>query len=138
MCTGGSYDYCIVGAGPGGLQLGHLMHEAKRNYIIFEKAPSAGSFFEAFPVHRKLISLNKRFTGCVVLNADVDADARSYDSFAHAYTCARARHAPSCTGCGCCVRACWCLLITRSVQPMATIPYHTIPCRTSLKAPGFC
>lgn len=32
-----------------------------RDYIIFERNSNAGSFFEKFPRHRKLISLNKRF-----------------------------------------------------------------------------
>jgi 2-polyprenyl-6-methoxyphenol hydroxylase-like FAD-dependent oxidoreductase len=54
---------CIVGAGPGGLQLGHLMLDAGRDFVIFEKAAGPGAAFEALPVQRKLISLNKRFTG---------------------------------------------------------------------------
>lgn len=57
------HDYCIVGAGPGGLQLGHFLHQAGRDYIIFERSSAPGSFFERFPIHRKLISLNKRHTG---------------------------------------------------------------------------
>lgn len=48
---------------PGGLQLGHLMNNAGRDYIILEKDASAGTFFATHPRHRKLISLNKRFTG---------------------------------------------------------------------------
>jgi hypothetical protein len=59
----GSYDYCIVGAGPGGLQLGQFMHNAGRNYMIFERQPQPGSFFSRFPIHRGLISMNKRHTG---------------------------------------------------------------------------
>ena len=59
----GSYDYCIVGAGPGGLQLGQFMHNAGRNYVIFERQPQPGSFFSRFPIHRGLISMNKRHTG---------------------------------------------------------------------------
>ncbi|CAK0872182.1 unnamed protein product [Prorocentrum cordatum] len=54
---------CIVGAGPAGLQLGHLLlrdGSALADYVIFERSGSAGSFFERFPVHRSLISLNKR------------------------------------------------------------------------------
>ena len=57
-----SYMNCIVGAGPGGLQLGRYMLEAKRDYAIFERAERAGAFFERYPRHRKLISINKRFT----------------------------------------------------------------------------
>eukprot|EP01043_Picozoa_sp_COSAG02_P050884 COSAG02_NODE_5284_length_4472_cov_2.774525_7_plen_417_part_00 len=59
----GTYDYCIVGAGPGGLQLGQYMHNANRNYVIFERQPQPGSFFSRFPIHRGLISMNKRHTG---------------------------------------------------------------------------
>lgn len=39
------------------------MLKEERDYVILERSPNAGSFFEANPVHRKLISLNKRFTG---------------------------------------------------------------------------
>ncbi|ESO89058.1 hypothetical protein LOTGIDRAFT_228992 [Lottia gigantea] len=61
--TIGSHDYCIIGAGPGGLQLGYYMEQAKRDYIIFERSNTSGSFYEKYPRHRKLISINKRHTG---------------------------------------------------------------------------
>ena len=57
------YDCCVVGAGPGGLQLGELLRTAGRSYAIFEQGTGPGSFFETFPRHRRLVSLNKRFTG---------------------------------------------------------------------------
>lgn len=54
-------DYCIVGAGPAGIQLGHFLYHAGRDYVIYERNPKAGSFFAQYPRHRGLISLNKRF-----------------------------------------------------------------------------
>ena len=55
------YDYIIIGAGPGGLQMGHMMEKAGQNYIILERNEIPGSAFTTFPRHRKLISINKRF-----------------------------------------------------------------------------
>ena len=63
LCAAAVHDYCIVGAGPGGLQLGHLMLLAGRQFVIYERNAGPGSFFSQFPIHRKLISLNKRHTG---------------------------------------------------------------------------
>uniref|UniRef100_A0A915L5M9 Uncharacterized protein n=1 Tax=Romanomermis culicivorax TaxID=13658 RepID=A0A915L5M9_ROMCU len=34
-----------------------------RDYVIFERNSVPGSFFEKYPRHRKLISINKRYTG---------------------------------------------------------------------------
>jgi cation diffusion facilitator CzcD-associated flavoprotein CzcO len=59
----GEIKYCIIGAGPGGLQLGHYLRGAGRDYRIFERSGRAGSFFDAQPRHGRLISLNKRRTG---------------------------------------------------------------------------
>jgi thioredoxin reductase len=56
-------DYLIIGAGPAGLQLGHHLDRAGRDYRILEAGPTAGTFFRTFPRHRTLISNNKRFTG---------------------------------------------------------------------------
>lgn len=55
--------YCIVGAGPAGLQLGQFMQRRGRDYATFERRDRAASFFDKYPVHRKLISINKRYTG---------------------------------------------------------------------------
>lgn len=52
--------YLIIGAGPGGLQMGHLMEKDKKDYLIIEKAESAGSFYKTQPVHRTLLSINKK------------------------------------------------------------------------------
>ena len=52
-----------VGAGPAGLQIGRLLQKRGREFTIFERNAHAGSFYEKFPRHRTLISLNKRHTG---------------------------------------------------------------------------
>ncbi|XP_072167909.1 FAD-dependent oxidoreductase domain-containing protein 2-like [Diadema setosum] len=57
------WNYCIVGAGPAGLQMGYFLERAGRDYVIFEKANMSGAFFTKYPRHRKLISINKRYTG---------------------------------------------------------------------------
>ncbi|CAG0916793.1 unnamed protein product [Notodromas monacha] len=58
-----THDYCIIGAGPAGLQLGYFMERAGRDYIIYERNNVSGSFFAKYPRHRKLISINKISTG---------------------------------------------------------------------------
>ncbi|XP_070561492.1 FAD-dependent oxidoreductase domain-containing protein 2-like isoform X1 [Ptychodera flava] len=57
----GTYQYVIVGAGPAGLQMGYFLKRAGRNYVILEASDVPGSFFRTNPVHRTLISINKRF-----------------------------------------------------------------------------
>jgi thioredoxin reductase len=58
-----SVDYCIVGAGPGGLQLADLLARRDASYLVLERQQQPGSFFARFPRHRKLISINKVHTG---------------------------------------------------------------------------
>ncbi len=52
--------YIIIGAGPGGLQAGYFLQKNQRDYLILERARTAGSFFATQPRHRKLISINKK------------------------------------------------------------------------------
>jgi thioredoxin reductase len=54
-------DYVIVGAGPAGLQMGYHLGAAGRSYVILEAGPHPGTFFDTFPRHRRLLSINKRF-----------------------------------------------------------------------------
>ncbi len=56
-------DFCIIGAGPAGLQLAYFLQKAGRSYVVLEKGTSPGTFFKKFPRHRKLISINKVHTG---------------------------------------------------------------------------
>ncbi|KAM3597235.1 uncharacterized protein V6R79_001729 [Siganus canaliculatus] len=57
------HEYCVLGAGPAGLQMGHFLSKANRDYVILERNSGPGSFFNKFPRHRKLISINKIHTG---------------------------------------------------------------------------
>lgn len=54
------HKYIIVGAGPGGLQMGYFFEQNDRDYIILEKSAQAGTFFKKYPVHRTMISINKK------------------------------------------------------------------------------
>ncbi|XP_071943865.1 FAD-dependent oxidoreductase domain-containing protein 2-like [Antedon mediterranea] len=58
-----NHQYCIVGAGPSGLQMGYFLERSNRDYMIFEQNNVSGSFYVKYPRHRKLISINKRHTG---------------------------------------------------------------------------
>lgn len=57
------HDYCVLGAGPSGLQMGYFLSRARRDYIILERNSGPGSFFYKYPRHRRLISINKIHTG---------------------------------------------------------------------------
>lgn len=62
MESGSRVDYCVVGAGPGGVQTAtYLLREMGNaaSVVVFDKNARAGSFFEKFPIHRRLISINK-------------------------------------------------------------------------------
>ncbi|UZN01720.1 NAD(P)-binding domain-containing protein [Cellulomonas sp. S1-8] len=57
-------DHLIIGAGPAGLQLGALLEaDGRRDYLVVDRADVPGSFFERYPRHRRLISINKPRTG---------------------------------------------------------------------------
>lgn len=58
-----AHDYLIIGAGPAGLQLAYYMEKSGRDYLILEREKNPGAFFEKFPRHGMLISINKVFTG---------------------------------------------------------------------------
>ena len=63
MQHGNRHEYVIIGAGPAALQMAYFLERASRSYVALEANPRAGSFFETYPRHRKLLSINKRFTG---------------------------------------------------------------------------
>lgn len=53
--------YLIVGAGPAGLQMAYLMSSAGQDCLVLESGSGAGTFFETFPRHGQLLSINRRF-----------------------------------------------------------------------------
>ncbi len=57
------YEILILGGGPGGLQLGLFLDQEGWDYQILEADEAPGAFFKEYPRHRKLISINKVYTG---------------------------------------------------------------------------
>jgi thioredoxin reductase len=57
------FEYIVLGAGPAGVQLGYYLQRDGLDYQILEGAPGAGAFFQIYPRHRTLISINKVYTG---------------------------------------------------------------------------
>ncbi|HEX2094946.1 MAG TPA: NAD(P)-binding domain-containing protein [Longimicrobiaceae bacterium] len=57
------HEYLVIGAGPAGVQMGYFFDRRGRDYLILEGGQRPGSFFETYPRHRKLISINKVYTG---------------------------------------------------------------------------
>jgi thioredoxin reductase len=57
--VGAAHRYVIIGAGPAGLQLSYFLHQAGADYVTLERESSPAQFFQRYPRHRRLISLNK-------------------------------------------------------------------------------
>ncbi|MBA9002475.1 NAD(P)-binding domain-containing protein [Thermomonospora cellulosilytica] len=62
MTTQARHQYLIIGAGPAGLQLSYFLQQAGADYLTLEREDRPGGFFERYPRHRRLISLNKVHT----------------------------------------------------------------------------
>ena len=41
-CSYEYYDYCLIGAGPAGLQMAYFLQKENRNYILFERNNKSG------------------------------------------------------------------------------------------------
>lgn len=57
------HEYLVIGAGPAGVQAAFYLQRDGRDYLVLESGPRPGTFFETFPRHRLLISINKVHTG---------------------------------------------------------------------------
>jgi thioredoxin reductase len=57
------FQVAIIGAGPAGIQAAYYLKQTGISYSVFEGGDRAGAFFEKFPKHRTLISINKKYTG---------------------------------------------------------------------------
>lgn len=55
------HRYIVLGAGPGGLQMAAELDATGADFLVLEKEAQAATFFDRFPRHRRLISLNKRY-----------------------------------------------------------------------------
>lgn len=55
------HENIIIGAGPGGVQMGYFMEQAGRDYLIIEGGHQCAMFFSQKPRHRRLNSFNKKF-----------------------------------------------------------------------------
>ncbi|WP_417731936.1 NAD(P)-binding domain-containing protein [Rosistilla oblonga] len=70
-------DHLILGAGPAGLQLAYFMDREQRDYLVLEANDRAGAFYERFPRHGKLISINKVYNGYTERRAQLRYDWNS-------------------------------------------------------------
>ncbi|MFT6044436.1 MAG: thioredoxin reductase [Arenicella sp.] len=56
-------DTIVIGAGPAGIQASYFLKQRNISHKILEKNNFPGSFYARYPRHRKLISINKCYTG---------------------------------------------------------------------------
>ena len=57
------HDFCIIGAGPGGIQAAYFMQRLGMNYVVLESGTAPGTFFKRYPRHLQLLSVNKVHIG---------------------------------------------------------------------------
>ena len=53
----GYSDFCVVGAGPAGVQLANHFESAGADYVVIERNSAPGSFYSKFPRHEQLSKL---------------------------------------------------------------------------------
>lgn len=60
MPSPSAVSYLIVGAGPAGLQMARHMSQAGCDFVVIEAGSGPGGFFEVYPRHGTLLSINRR------------------------------------------------------------------------------
>ncbi len=50
----GNVEFCVVGAGPAGVQLAQHFQSVGADYIVLERDSAPGSFYATFPRHDQL------------------------------------------------------------------------------------
>lgn len=53
----------VLGAGPAGLQMAYYLAQKAEPYLVLEGSDHPGAFFDQYPRHRMLLSINKVHTG---------------------------------------------------------------------------
>jgi thioredoxin reductase len=66
------HEYVVLGAGPAGLQVSYFLRRGGHDVVVLERGEAPGTFFQRFPRHRRLISINKVHTGV----ADAETNLR--------------------------------------------------------------
>lgn len=56
-------DYIVLGGGPAGIQAAYFLQQAGLSFAVLERDAEVGSFFRRYPRHRRLLSINKIYTG---------------------------------------------------------------------------
>ena len=64
------HEYCVIGAGPAGLQFASFLQEKSRDYVVFERSSHVASFFDRYPISRIMNSAVRRTR----VNASVDSE----------------------------------------------------------------
>ena len=57
------FTHVVIGGGPAGLQMSYFLQKRGVSHVVLERHESVGAFFQTYPRHRKLISINKIYVG---------------------------------------------------------------------------